>query len=72
MKTKPILKEIRDTREKLAVETGMDLRRLFELVKQQEQAAKGRGERLIPEPSRAVTVREDKAAYGDKPDTLTP
>jgi hypothetical protein len=68
MKTNPILKEIRDTREKLAVETGMDLRRLFALVKQQEQAARARGEVLIPEPSRVVVVREDKAVYGDTPE----
>lgn len=67
MKTSPILEEIRATRDKLAEETGMDLRRLFALVKQQELAAIARGEVVIPEPKKAMAVREDAATYDGQP-----
>jgi hypothetical protein len=51
MKTNPILKEIRQTRDQLAEEAGLDLRRLFSAVRKQEKAAMARGETLIASPS---------------------
>lgn len=59
MKTNPILKELRRTRDQIAKETGMSLDRLFELAKRHEQAARARGEVTIPEPKPCATVREE-------------
>ena len=67
MKTNPILEEIRATRDKLAEETGMDLQRLFAMVKKLEAAAQARGEVVIAAPKRSMVVREDAAAYGGQP-----
>lgn len=63
MKTNPILKELRRTRDQIAKETGMSLDRLFELAKRHEQAARARGEIVIPEPKSHATVRDDAAEY---------
>lgn len=59
MKTNPILKEIRHTRDQLAEEAGLDLRRLFSAVRKQEKAALARGETLLSSPSRSVVVRDE-------------
>jgi hypothetical protein len=59
MKTNSILKQIRRARDQIAEETGMNLDRLFELARQQEQAARKRGKTVIQEPIPSVLVRED-------------
>lgn len=59
MKTNPILKELRRTRDQIAKETGMSLDRLFDLAKRHEEAARARGEITIPEPKPCATVREE-------------
>jgi hypothetical protein len=63
MKSNPILKEIRRTRDKIAEETGMSLERLFDLAKEYEHAAQARGEVVVPEPKPCVALREDAAEY---------
>jgi hypothetical protein len=63
MKTNTILREIRRARDQIAEETGMDLDRLFELARRQEQAALARGEVVIPEPKPNAVVREAPAGY---------
>ena len=63
MKTNPILKELRRTRDQIAKETGMSLDRLFELAKRHEQAARERGEIIIPEPKPCAAVREEAADH---------
>lgn len=63
MKTNSILEEIRRARDQIAEETGMDLDRLFELARRQEQAAIARGEVVIPEPKPSAVVREDPAGF---------
>ena len=57
MKINPILKEIRQTRDQLSEDSGMNLRRLFAAVRKQERAAVARGETLLSNPSQAVVVR---------------
>lgn len=59
MKTNPILKEIRATRDKLAEEAGGDMRRLFAIVRERSKAARARGAVVIPEPKPCAAVRED-------------
>jgi hypothetical protein len=68
MKPNPILKEIRRTRDQIAEETGMSLDRLFDLAKRQEEAARSRGEVVIPEPESCAVVREDPVVYRTKKD----
>ena len=63
MKTNSILKELRRTRDQIAEETGMSLDRLFDLAKRHEQAARARGEAVIPEPKPCAVVRDDAAEY---------
>ena len=67
MKTNPILKEIRATRDQLAEESGGDLRRLFAMVHQQASAVRAQGETLIAEPRPCAAVREDAATYRGQP-----
>lgn len=57
MKINPILKEIRQTRDQLSEDSGMNLRHLFAAVRKQERAAVARGETLLSNPSQAVVVR---------------
>ena len=59
MKANPILKEIRQTRDQLAEESGLDLRRLFSAVREQERAALARGETVLSAPSQPVVVRDE-------------
>ena len=63
MKTNPILKEIRATRDKLAEEAGGDMRRLFAIVRERSKAVRPRGEITIPEPKPCTTVREAAADH---------
>lgn len=63
MKTNPILKEIRQTRDKLADEAGGDMRRLFAIVRERAKAARAHGETVIPEPKPCSVVHEDAAEY---------
>jgi len=67
MKTNPILKEIRATRDQLAEEAGGDLQRLFDMVHQQACAIRAKGEILIEEPKPCAVVRDDEVRYGAKP-----
>ncbi len=63
MKTNPILKEIRATRDRLANESGGDMRQLFAMVREKSKAVRPRGEVVIPEPKSCAVVREDTAPY---------
>jgi hypothetical protein len=63
MKTNPILKEIRATRDQLAEQAGGDLRRLFDMVHQQASATRAKGETLIEEPKPCAVLREEPAKY---------
>lgn len=47
MKTNEILVEIRQTRDDLARESGYDLRRLFDYIRQREHEAAGRGVKFV-------------------------
>jgi len=67
MKTNPILQEIRQTRERLIAEAGMDLHRFFAMMRERETAAIARGEVFIPAPKKTLAVREDAATYGGQP-----
>jgi hypothetical protein len=72
MKTNPILKEIRQTREKMAAEAGYDPKRLFAMIRERQAAATARGVVFIPEPKPRAAgragVRDDAAPYGGQPD----
>ena len=58
-----ILTEIRRTRDALAHETGYDLRRLFDHVREREREAAGRGVKFVlpapREPETAYSLREE-------------
>ncbi len=47
MKPDPILKEIRQTRDDLARETGYDLQRLFDFVREREHESAARGAKFV-------------------------
>lgn len=47
MKTNDILAEIRQTRDELARETGYDLQRLFDYVRQRERESAARGVKFV-------------------------
>ncbi len=47
MKPDPILKEIRQTRDDLARETGYDLQRLFDYVRERERESAARGAKFV-------------------------
>jgi hypothetical protein len=67
MKKNPILKEIRQTREKMAAEAGYDPKRLFAMIRERQAAAAARGVVFIPEPNGVVnfnTGSESAAADG--------
>lgn len=63
MKTNPILMEIRQTRDDLAQETGYDLKRLFDYVRERERASALRGVKFASpaprETETAGTLREE-------------
>ncbi len=60
MKTNPILKEIRATRDHLAEEAGYDLRRLFKMARLIQDAAEARGETIIRKSARSVVGRNGR------------
>jgi hypothetical protein len=47
MRTNKILAEIRQTRDDLARETGYDVKRLFDYIRERERAAAARGVKLV-------------------------
>ena len=56
MKTNAILNEIRQTRDDLARETGYDLQRLFDYVREREREAAARGVKFVsPAPRETET-----------------
>lgn len=66
MKPNAILAEIRQTRDDLARETGYDLKRLFDFVRERERHAAVRGVKFV---SPAPREQPDTAgALHDKPD----
>ena len=58
MKPNKILTEIRQTRDDLARETGYDLKRLFDYVREREREAAVRGVKFV-----SPAAREKEAAY---------
>ena len=58
MKTNTILTEIRQTRDDLARETGYDLKRLFDYVREREREAAARGVKFV-----SPAPREKENAY---------
>lgn len=58
MKPNKILTEIRQTRDDLARETGYDLKRLFDYVRECEREAAARGVKFV-----SPAPREKKTAY---------
>ena len=63
MKPNEILTEIRQTRDDLARETGYDLKRLFDYVREREHEAAARGVKFVSPASReketAYSLREE-------------
>ena len=63
MQPNKILREIRQTRENLARETGYDLKRLFDYVRERESEAMARGVKFVsPAPQQKETtyaIREE-------------
>ena len=64
MKPDPILKEIRQTRDDLALETGYDLQRLFDYVRERERESAARGVKFVSfaeaeHDERTALIRED-------------
>ena len=47
MKTNPILREIRQTRDDLARETGYDLQRLFSYIRERERESAAHGAKFV-------------------------
>jgi len=58
MKPNKILTEIRQTRDDLARETGYDLKRLFDYVREREREASARGVKFV-----SPAPREKDTAY---------
>ena len=57
MKTNAILNEIRQTRDDLARETGYELQRLFDYVREREREAAARGVKFVsPAPRETETT----------------
>jgi hypothetical protein len=65
MKTNEILAEIRRTRDALAEETGYDLARLFNYVRQREREAAARGVKFVSLAEDAI--REPSAVVRENP-----
>ncbi len=64
MKPNEILTEIRQTRDDLAHETGYDLKRLFEYVREREREAATRGVKFV---SPAPREKETSYALREEP-----
>ena len=64
MKTNKILTEIRQTRDDLARETGYDLKRLFDYVREREREAAARGVKFV---SPAPREKETTSSLRDEP-----
>ncbi len=61
MKTNDILAEIRQTRDDLARETGYDLKRLFDFVRERESEAATRGVKFVsPAPRETETANSPR------------
>ena len=58
MKPNNILTEIRQTRDDLARETGYDLKRLFDYVREREREAAARGVKFV-----SPAPRENETSY---------
>ena len=58
MKPDKILTEIRQTRDDLARETGCDLKRLFDYIREREREAAARGVKFV-----SPAPREKETAY---------
>ena len=67
MKTNPILKELRETRDRLADEAGGDMRELFAMVRKQEAVSAASGGIFIPAPAKSAVLREEPSDYRIKP-----
>jgi len=67
MKTNPILTEIRQTRDDLARETGYDLQRLFDYVRERERESAARGVKFV---SFAEDARPEPCVVRDEPTKL--
>ena len=68
MKPNEILTEIRQTRDDLAHETGYDLKRLFEYVREREREAATRGVKFV---SPAPREKETSYALREEPPKQT-
>jgi len=64
MKPNKILTEIRQTRDDLARETGYDLKRLFDYVREREREVAARGVKFV---SPAPREKETAAALREEP-----
>jgi hypothetical protein len=67
MNTNPILKEIRETRERLSEEAGGDLRELFSMIRKQEILSAMRGEVFLKAPPKPALLRDEPTKYRTKP-----
>ena len=63
MKTNPILREIRQTRDNLARETGYDLQRLFSYIRERERESAAHGAKFVSfaeaSPAESALLREE-------------
>jgi hypothetical protein len=63
MKANPILREIRQTRDALARETGYDLQRLFSYIRERERESAAHGAKFVSfaevTPSESPLLREE-------------
>ena len=67
MKPNEILTEIRQTRDDLARETGYDLKRLFDYVREREREAAGRGVKFVSPAPRAKETADSLREEPPKP-----
>ena len=63
MKANPILREIRNTRDDLARETGYDLQRLFSYIRERERESAAHGAKFVSfaesAPAESALLREE-------------
>ena len=64
MKTNPILREIRKTRDDLARETGYDLQRLFRYIRERERESAAHGAKFV---SFADAAHSESALVREEP-----
>lgn len=67
MKPNKILTEIRQTRDDLARETGYDLKRLFDYVREREREAAARGVKFV-----SPAPRENETSYALREEPTKP